>query len=359
MNRRTRIIRSALAGAGALLFAFGLAVPLATASSEPAEAAPACTLSNPISNGADPSIWSRNGVYYLAQSDGDRSITLKASTTLNGLSTATARTIFTAPVGTDHSAQTWAPELEYLDGRWIIYYAAATDRGSFDATNDTHRMFAITANSQDPLGAWSFAGKIADSTDQWAIDGTVFRYQNSWWMLWSGTPTGNGGRAPQQIYIAHMSDPLHIDQDYRRLIGNPDQTWETSRAAIMEGPEAWISPSGTLSIVYNANASWTTSYALGMLVYKGGDLTTYQSYTKRGPVFSSGGGVYGPGGESIPVPGANGVNWNVYHAKTTTADGWDDRKIFAQPVPWAADGTPAFGTATGFAGYNEALQQRC
>ena len=50
-------------------------------------------------------------------------------------------------------------------------------------------------------------------------------------MIWSGTPTGNGGRAPQQIYIAHMSDPLHIDQDYRRLIGNPDQSWETSVAS--------------------------------------------------------------------------------------------------------------------------------
>ncbi|MET4052594.1 GH43 family beta-xylosidase [Frigoribacterium sp. PvP054] len=359
MITRTRFTRAVAAGAGALLLAVGLAVPLAATPASPVEAAPACTLSNPISNGADPSVWFRDNTYYLAQSDGDRSITLKASSTLNGLSSARAKTIFTAPVGTDHSAQTWAPELEYLDGRWYVYYAAATERGSFDATNDTHRLFAIRADTQDPMGTWTFAGKIADSTDQWAIDGTVFRYQDSWWLLWSGTPTGNGGRAPQQIYIARMSSPLTIDQDHRRLIGNPDQTWETSRAAIMEGPEAWISPNGTLSIVYNANASWTTEYALGLLVYKGGDLTDYRSYTKRGPVFSSGGGVYGPGGESIPVPGKNGVNWNVYHAKTTTADGWDDRKIFAQPVPWAADGTPAFGTPTGFAGYNEALQQRC
>lgn len=346
----------ALGAAAALLVAggIGIGVPAVKAS-----ATVTCTLSNPITPGADPSVWYRNGLYYLVQSDGARSINIRSSSTINGLGTATPRTIWTSPTGTDHSAETWAPELEYLNGQWIIYFAAATDEGGDPATNNTHRIFAITANTQDPLGAWSFFGKITDSTNQWSIDPTVFYYNSSWYMLWSGTPTGNGGNPPQQIYIAHMSDPLHIDQDYRRLIANPDQTWETSVQAIEEGPEAWIGPNNTLTIVYNANASWTTSYALGELVYKGGDLTTYQSYTKRGPVFSSGGGVYGPGGESIPVPGAAGVNWNIYHAKTSTANGWNDREIFAQPVPWNSDGTPNFGTATGYAGYNEGSEQRC
>lgn len=346
----------ALGAAAALLVAggIGIGVPAVKAS-----ATVTCTLSNPITPGADPSVWYRNGLYYLVQSDGARSINIRSSSTINGLGTATPRTIWTSPTGTDHSAETWAPELEYLNGQWIIYFAAATDEGGDPATNNTHRIFAITANTQDPLGAWSFFGKITDSTNQWSIDPTVFYYNSSWYMLWSGTPTGNGGNPPQQIYIAHMSDPLHIDQDYRRLIANPDQTWETSVQAIEEGPEAWIGPNNTLTIVYNANASWTTSYALGELVYKGGDLTTYQSYTKRGPVFSSGGGVYGPGGESIPVPGAAGVNWNIYHAKTSTANGWNDREIFAQPVPWNSDGTPNFGAATGYAGYNEGSEQRC
>lgn len=325
-----------------------------------AAAANACDLTNPIvAPGADPSIWYRNGTYYLVQSDGNASISLRASSTLAGLGGATPRTIWTSPSGTDHSAETWAPEIEYLNGQWIIYFAAATDMGGDPATNNTHRIFAITANTQDPLGSWSFFGKIADSTDQWAIDPTVFYYNSSWWMLWSGTPTGNGGAPPQQIYIAHMSDPLHIDQDYRRLIANPDQSWETSVQAIEEGPEAWIGPNNTLTIVYNANASWTTSYALGELVYKGGDLTQYTSYQKRGPVFSSADGVYGPGGESLPVPGAAGVNWIVYHAKTTTADGWSDRSIFAQPAGWNSDGTPDFGSPTGYQSYDEASESPC
>lgn len=332
----------------------GLGIPLARAS-----ASIPCTLTNPILSGADPSIWYRNNTYYLVQSDGARSIIIRASSTLNGLGSATPQTIWTSPTGTDHSAETWAPEIEYLNGQWIIYFAAATDEGGDPATNNTHRIFAITADTQDPTGSWSFFGKIADSTNQWAIDPTVFFYNSNWYMLWSGTPTGNGGNPPQQIYIAHMSDPLHIDQDYRRLIANPDHTWETSVQAIEEGPEAWIGPGNTLTIVYNANASWTTSYALGELVYKGGDMTNYQSYTKRGPVFSSANGVYGPGGESIPVPGAAGTYWNVYHAKTTTTNGWSDRMIFAQPVSWNADGTPDFGQPSGYAGYDESTEQLC
>ncbi len=347
MRQRFRTLLS-LAAAGLVVLSLGLAGPTG-----PAHAV-TCTLANPIvQGGADPSIWYANGMYYLVQSDGAASINLRASGTLAGLGSATVHTIWTSPAGTDHSAETWAPEIEYLNGNWVIYFAAD------DGNNNNHRIFAITASTQDPLGSWSFAGKIADSTNQWAIDATVFYYNSSWWMLWSGTPTGNGGAAPQQIYIAHMSDPLHIDQDYRRLIANPDQSWETSVAAIEEGPEAWIGPNNKLTIVYNANASWTSSYNLGELVYNGGDMTTYLSYTKRGPVFSSANGLYGPGGESLPVPGASGINWNIFHADTSPNGGWSGRSIFAQPVPWNSDGTPDFGTPAGAVSYDEQAETRC
>ena len=331
---------------------------ISTAAS-PAPALAACTLRNPIVTGADPSVWYRNGTYYLVQSDGANHIYLRASSNIGGLGSAANTLVWTAPGGTDHSTQLWAPELEYLNGRWTIYFAGATDTGNFDTTNTTHRIFAIQANTDNALGAWSFAGKIADPTNEWAIDPTVFYYSNNWYMLWSGTPPGNGGAAPQQIYIAHMSDPLHIDASYRKLIGNPDQSWETSVAAIEEGPEAFINPSNNkLTIVYSANASWTTAYNLGELVYNGGDIGYYASYTKHGPIFSSANGVFGPGHVSLPVPSAFGY-WTVYHAKTTSANGWDDRKIFAQPQTWNSDGTPNFGSPQGNASFDESTGSRC
>lgn len=323
----------------------------------------ACSLQNPIvSPGEDPSVWYANGLYYLVQASGSdgNTISLRAASNLSGLGSAANTTIWTAPSGTDYSAQVWAPEIEYLNGQWIIYFAAARDTGNFNDTNNTHRIYAITANGSDPFGAWSFFGKVQDSSNEWAIDPTVFSYNGNWYELWSGTPPGNGGNAPQQIYIARMSDPLHVADQYRRLIANPDQSWETSVRAIEEGPEAFIGPNNKLTIVYSANASWTSSYNLGELIYNGGDIGYYASYAKVGPVFSSGGGVYGPGHNSLPVPGPNGNNWLVYHAKTLQSDGWDDRKIFAQPQTWNSDGTPNFGNGpAGYTSFDEATQQSC
>ena len=53
--------------------------------------------------------------------------------------------------------------------------------------------------------------------------------------------------------------------------------------------------------MYDANANRTSSYALGVLVYNGGDLANFASYSKRGPVFCSANGLWGTGGESLPV----------------------------------------------------------
>jgi GH43 family beta-xylosidase len=69
--------------------------------------------------------------------------------------------------------------------------------------------------------------------------------------------------------------------------------------------------------------------------------------------------VYGPGGESLPVPGRNGLTWNVYHAKTSATQGWNDRKIYAQPMSWGADGTPTFGSPAGAGSYDEATGRAC
>jgi GH43 family beta-xylosidase len=300
-----------------------------------------CALHGPLLDGADPSVAFLDGRYYLVQSDGQRSITVTRASSIAGLGRATPVTVWTAPTGTGASAETWAPEIEHIEGHWYIYFAAATDFGGDPETNDTHRLFVLSADGDDPLGSWTFEGRLQPHVDEWAIDPSVFRHGNRLWLLWSGTPHGNGGDPPQQIFLARMSGPLRATGPAIRL-ATPDRPWERSVQAIEEGPEPWVGPGGTLTIVYNANASWTRHYALGALVHRSGPLITASSYQKRGPVLSSANGLYGPGGESLPVRGPGGRLWTLFHAKTTKADGWDDRKIFAQPVSWASDGTPRF-----------------
>src|SRR5437016_6576045 len=197
-DRDTELRRIVIRKIGLIFCLILVAVPAAFISKVPSAYA-ACTLQNPIvSPGQDPSIWYANGLYYLVQSE-NGGIWLRAAPTLGGLATGQHQQIWAPPTGTSYSQEIWGPEIEDLNRQWIIYFAAD------DGNNNNHRIYAITANSNDPMGSWSFFGKVEDSTNEWAIDPTVFYYNSNWYELWSGTPPGNGGAAPQQIYIAHMS----------------------------------------------------------------------------------------------------------------------------------------------------------
>ena len=171
----------------------------------------------------------------------------------------------------------WAPELQYLDGHWLIYFAADDTPGH----NAAHRIYALQADNDDPLGTWSFKGKIFDpAADMWAIDASVFDLNGQLYMIWSGWP-GDKGDFPQNLYIAHMRDPLTLDSP-RVMIATPDQTWENSVQAIEEGPEPFLH-NGQVSIIYSADASWTSTYKLGMLTLSGSDPLKAGAWTKHGP----------------------------------------------------------------------------
>ena len=60
------------------------------------------------------------------------------------------------------------------------------------------------------------------------------------------------------------------------------------------------------------------------------------------PVFARAGSVYGPGHASFTTSPDGTEWWMVYHAKVSTAPGWD-RVIRAQEFGWSADGAPSFG----------------
>jgi GH43 family beta-xylosidase len=45
-------------------------------------------------------------------------------------------------------------------------------------------------------------GKLADATDKWAIDGSVFEHKGQLYLIWSGWEGDTNGT--QSIYIARM-----------------------------------------------------------------------------------------------------------------------------------------------------------
>lgn len=307
----------------------------------PMSAKPVSNFYNVIfQTGSDPWVYKHTDGYYYNVFVNASGIMIRRAKTITGLDAGVRSLAWTPVKGTMYSSNVWAPEMHYLkdtDGKykWYIYFAA--DNG----TNANHRMYVLENASENPMtGTWEFKGKITDSTDRWAIDGTVLEVNGELYFIWSGWEETDGSF--QNLYIAKMSNPWTISSE-RVLISTPDHDWETSPGKINEGPEINIR-GNTISLVYSANASWTDSYCLGLITADiNADLLKPASWVKRDkPIFSSANGVYGPGHHSFTTSPDGSEDWIIYHAARWPGSGWT-RNVRAQKFTWNADGTPNLG----------------
>lgn len=290
--------------------------------------------------GADPWVYKHEDGYYYNVFVNASGIMIRRAKSITGLD-AGERSLAWKPVqGTMYSSNVWAPEMHYLkdtDGsyKWYIYFAA--DNG----TNANHRMYVLENANDNPMtGTWEFKGKITDSSDRWAIDGTVLTVDDQHYFLWSGWEETDGSF--QNLYIAEMSDPRTISSE-RILISTPEYDWETSPGRINEGPQVTIR-GNKINLVYSANGSWTDSYCLGLIIAEiGDDLMDPGSWTKLDePIFSSANGVYGPGHHSLTTSPDGTEDWIIYHSARWPGSGWT-RNVRAQQFTWNEDGTPNLG----------------
>lgn len=298
------------------------------------KAEPTVNFRNPLGEGSDPWVIRAGQHYYYAGSNDG--IYLRKAGRLQDVVSAPPVQIWNAPTGTMYSNGVTAPELHYLNGRWYVYFAA------HGGSNNDLRMYVLEGgtDANDPLkGSYVFKGKISDSTNQWAKDGTVFKNGSNLYFIWSGwnSPTDT----VQRLFIAPMSDPWTISGP-RVLISSPTNAWETSSAAVNEGPEVLVK-NGQVSVIYSANANWTDNSTLGQLTLTGTNPLTASSWTKKSTaVFSKTTNVFGPGQASFVKSPDGTEDWIVYHAAKKSGSG-RDRVIRVQKFYWNADHTPNFG----------------
>jgi GH43 family beta-xylosidase len=278
-------------------------------------------------------------------------LTIRRTTDISALKTAQTKVIWTPPRNGPYSHDIWAPELHLLDHSWYIYFAA--DAG----TNNTHRIWVLTNSSTDPLqGLWTMKGKLADSTDRWAIDASVFENNGRRFVIWSGWEHDRDG--VQNIYIAELANPWTV-QGTRVRLSTPEFPWEevgdlrrnqndVLHVNVNEGPEV-LQHDGKIFLIYSGSACWTDSYALGMLTASASSNLLDPASWKKSPV---------PVFKELPEahafgPGHNGFfkspdgtqNWIIYHANSKPDQGCGNtRSPRAQPFAWNADGSPNFGT---------------
>lgn len=305
------------------------------------------TFTNPLlPSGADP--WSiyKDGYYYYMHTMQD-SLVLWKTKDLANLAAAEKKTIFVPPAGTAYSKEVWAPEVHFLDNKWYVYFAAD------DGRNQTHRMYVLENTAENPMSAdWTLKGKIADKTDKWAIDGSVFYHKKKMYMVWSGWEGDENGK--QEIFIAKMKNPYTI-KGKRHKISTPSLAWELhgdlndpgnpSHVSVNEGPQILVNADKTF-LIYSASGCWTDFYALGMLKLTGRNILKAKSWVKSNqPVFkqSPENGVYAPGHNSFFKSPDGTEDWILYHANSKPGQGCGNyRSPRAQKFSWNADGTPNF-----------------
>jgi GH43 family beta-xylosidase len=307
------------------------------------------TFTNPLLNsGADPWILYRAGYYYYMNTTGNN-LTIWKTRSIGDLKTAEKKLVWTPPPAGPDSHDVWAPELHLINGKWYIYFAA--DSGS----NETHRIFVIENSSPDPLmGEWVFKGKLADASDKWAIDPTVFEDRGKLYAAWSGWQGDENGT--QNIYIARLKNPWTVEGK-RVKVSSSQYPWEKvgdlpsgnpPHVDVNEGPEI-LRHDDKIFLIYSASGCWTDYYELGMLTASAnGNLLNPASWRKTShPVFREApdAHAYGTGHNAFFKSPDGKQDWILYHANPEPNEGCGGhRSPRAQPFSWNADGTPDFGT---------------
>lgn len=306
------------------------------------------TFTNPLlPSGADPWSIHKDGYYYYMQTMQDKLVLWKTKN-LADLATAERKTIFVPPAGSMYSKELWAPEIHFINNKWYVYFAAD------DGNNNNHRMYVLENASADPLkGNWIFKGKVADKSDKWAIDGSVFFHQKKLYMIWSGWEGDTNGK--QEIYMARMKNPWTISGE-RVKISSPALDWELHgdlndpvnppHVSVNEGPQI-LKNKDKIFLIYSASGCWTDYYALGMLTLKGKNIMDPKAWSKSPqPVFKQDpeNGVYAPGHNSFFKSPDGKEDWILYHANAEPGQGCGQfRSPRAQKFTWNADGSPNFG----------------
>ncbi|MNM06324.1 Extracellular exo-alpha-(1-_5)-L-arabinofuranosidase precursor [compost metagenome] len=297
---------------------------------------------------ADPWIYKHvDGYYYFTASvpEYDR-IEVRRARTLEELASAEPsvawRKYETGPL----SANIWAPEIHYTDGKWYIYFAAARTTETNDGLFD-HRMFALENESQNPLeGTWVEKGQVKTAWESFALDATSFEHKGKLYYVWAQKDPDIPGNS--NLYISEMSNPWTLTGK-QTMITKPEYDWETIGFSVNEGP-AVLKRNGRIFMTFSASAT-DFNYCMGLLwADEDADLLEASSWNKLPhPVFTTNeeNGQYGPGHNSFTV-GENGEDILIYHArnyKEIVGDPLYDpnRHTRAQVFGWNEEGLPVFG----------------
>ncbi len=298
---------------------------------------------------ADPYLCKYNGVYYFTGTcpEYDK-IELRASKTVNGVATAPAKTIWTAHKSGEMASHIWAPELHYIMGKWVIYFAAGELPDVWKI-----RPYTLICTGDDPMkDEWVEGGMMQPSdgdpysfTD-FSLDMTVFEHKGKWLTVWAQKVGMVNGIS--NLYIAELESPTKL-KTVQVLLTTPDYDWERDGGFwVNEGP-AVLKHDGKIFITFSASATGAC-YCMGMMTAsEEDDLLDPRVWKKsRYPVLKTDESlkVYGPGHNCFVV-GDEGEQLTLLHFRNyekIQGDPLDDhnRHAHVMKVTFDKEGAPVF-----------------
>ena len=197
----------------------------------------------------------------------------------------------------------WAPEV-YHDPDTKMFYLYYTSN-----------MRIGVAVADNPLGPFVDQGILIRS----AIDANLFRDDDgSLYLYYSYAPPVYIRRSRGLLRVQRMSSPLETDGDPIDLLSS--ESWERylGIVGIIEGP--WVlKRNNVYYLMYSGNATSSVDYAVGYATAVS-PLGPFSKYAGN-PVLAKGGGVLGPGHNSV-VEAPDGSLVIVYHQKSTPRFLW-------------------------------------
>lgn len=272
-------------------------------------------------DGADPWILQTESYFYYTKTTGNN-LTLWRAENLSLVATGEKKIIWEIP---EEFESIWAPELHYLDDRWVMYFAA-------NHPSETHRMYALVNHQKDPyMGEWQLE-EIKGMDDKFAIDGTVLEINDKRYFLWSGWEGYEN--IAQNLYLAEMVSPTKVVGE-KRLISKPEYEWEMRQTPLINEAPQVITKDKTVNLVYSASGSWDNDYALGLMTLDVADdpLEKANWQKEPEPIFQQTNTVYGPGHNGFAKSKDGSEDWLIYHAARWDHSGWD-RSIRLQKFGW-------------------------
>lgn len=216
------------------------------------------TVRNPvISQRADTAIYKHtDGFYYMTASVPDyKRVELRRATTLQGLGTAATANAFVAPSSGALSGWIWAPDIQYVDGAWYMYFSASPGTARFD-----QRLYWIRNTCANPMTcAWSAPARFNTGWESFQLDAASFVNRGVRYFVWAQDSPSTSFNS--HMYIARMNGPTAITGSAVE-IARPTVAWEKEGVAgVVEGPSPLVKNGRSTSPTRPPRPTPATSWA--------------------------------------------------------------------------------------------------